>query len=376
MLGGWWHKARCPIGIDLGEHSVKAVQLHTLRSHLRVRAAASAAMPHDTPPAHEGYHQAVQDTLARLLEQGAFAGRRVVVGLPASVVQFKNLRLPKMPPGELPAAVEWEARQHLEPDQQPVEIQFFDAGEVRQGQEVRQEVILMTASSPFIEAHLQMLSRLGLEPVALEVAPSALMRSARATAGPEGDELRVAIDVGYAFSKVLIGRGQRVLFFKLIDIAGRHWDEAVAQQLKLPRHEAGEVRRRLGREAAQDPAEADQAPRSRSQEEAQQAVQDAVRPLLHELAREASLCLRYYGVTFRGQRPRQIALTGGESRQPGLAQALAQQMGVEVRTGAQALTVDLSDAPTQALREHPAAWAVAMGLSLRDALDQAKRRAA
>src|SRR5690606_6522875 len=133
--------------------------------------------------------------------------------------------------------VEWEARQHLEPDQQPVEIQFFDAGEVRQGQEVRQEVILMTASSPFIEAHLQMLSRLGLEPVALEVAPSALMRSARAWAGPEGDELRVAIDVGYAFSKVLIGRGQRVLFFKLIDIAGRHWDEAVAQQLKLPRHE-------------------------------------------------------------------------------------------------------------------------------------------
>lgn len=334
MIGEAGKRSRGPIGIDLGTHSVRMVQLAGSGASTQVIAAAHRALPTERPLQGEAYHQAVGEAIRSMLNGGAFRGRRVVSTLPASVVHFKNLRLPKMPPAELAQAIEWEAAERLQLGEGHVEVQYFDAGEVRQGDELREEVILMAAPTAFTEAHAQTLVDCKLQPVALDVTPAALCRCLdnEADRADLNAPARVVVDVGYGTSKVLIVRQGRVLFFKLIEIGGQKLDQMVADQLDLSRPEAAEARRRSSDSSNADADEpgADESKPQRH-EEVQRVVYEAVRPALAELAREVALCMRYYSVTFRGDRPEEVSLVGGEAGCPALQASLAEGLSATVK---------------------------------------------
>src|SRR6185369_12504898 len=86
--------------------------------------------------------------------------------------------------------------------------------------------------------------------------------------------------------------------------------------------EAGQIRVRL--EAA-DPAASEEASAPLGQ-----AVQDAIRPLTDDLARELDMCIRYFVVTFRGARPEQIHVTGRQANCPRLLEGLNASLGMRV----------------------------------------------
>jgi Tfp pilus assembly PilM family ATPase len=100
-------------------------------------------------------------------------------------------------------------------------------------------------------------------------------------------------------------------------------------------------------------------------ERAQRLVYEPIRPIVDELANELGLCLRYYSVTFHGQRPEQVSLIGGEARQPWLAPLLADTAGVAVSTIDPIDQVATGRAQNVFDEGPHAEWAVAAGLSLR-----------
>jgi len=285
-----------------------------------------------------------------------------VTGLPSDAVSYKNMRFPPMPSGDLAQAVQWEAPGRLGDAEQPMTIQYVDAGGVFQGDERRRELVVMGAGTSYLESHLQMLHKAGLKPEAIDVPPIALARCMHQNPAAGRDQAQVVLDVGHQASKVLITRRGGVRFFKMIDIGGAHLTEAVAKHLNLTEDEAAEQRWALP-----DPATTHEAPATGSgSDRVHRLVHEAVRPVVDELARELGLCLRYYSVTFRGHRPEQVALVGGEARQAWLAPLLADTAGVEVTT------VDPIDevgcTPDDGVLDAPphTEWAVAAGLSLRD----------
>ncbi|MFW6059172.1 MAG: pilus assembly protein PilM [Phycisphaeraceae bacterium] len=378
MPGASGRRARGLIGVDLGARSVRMLQLTA--GGARLLAAAQRTLPGDRPLQGEAYHQAVGEAIRSMREQGGFRGRRVVSTLPASVVHFKNLRLPRMPPTELAQAVEWEAAERLQLADGQVEVQYFDAGEVRQGDELREEVILMAAPIAFTEAHVQTLVDCGFHPVALDVTPAVLARcldmetDRHDLAAPA----RVIVDIGYSASKVLIVRHGRVLFFKLIDVGGQKLDQMVADQLNMSPSEAAAARRQHGAPPtdAVDGASASGAQRS---EEVQRVVYEAVRPAIAELAREVSLCLRYYSVTFRGERPESVWLVGGEAHHAALRALLADDVDVTVTPLDPLASVEVGALePVLSGAGGRCAWAAAVGTARRPraVTSAGKRRAA
>src|SRR5205823_4246736 len=82
-------------------------------------------------------------------------------------------------------------------------------------------------------------------------------------------------------------------------------------------------------------------------DEVQQAVYDATRNLLEEIASQIQLCLRYFAVTFRGHRPQKIVLSGGES----------------FNTDVQNVLTKLLSLPVE--RSSINAWTTAIGLALK-----------
>jgi len=355
LFGGSKKTSDSPIGIDVGNHTVRMIQF--TRDGDRLVALAAAARPLDRELQHdsgEAYHQAISHAVRDMLASGKFQGHKAVSCLPAASLQYKNIRLPKMPYDELASAVTWEAAERLKLSSGVMNIQFFDAGEVFQGQESRQEVILLAAPKKFIEEHIKSLQACDLELAAIDAVPAALARCITSAVPSEdqNDAVRVVIDIGHSGTKVLITRGQRICFFKLIEVGGRHMDDAIASSMELPASAATEVRREWMA--------------GLSTPESDARIISALGPVVQDLAREINLCLRYYSVTFRGRRPEEATVVGGESGNLWLWAKLCEETGLKPSVDEHMASLDLT--PVNDIVGGPdqwAAWTVAVGLSQR-----------
>lgn len=365
----WINARRSPIALDLGTHSLKLLQCVWRRSGPEIQAAAMIPLPSDLPSDPPVRTAVLAELLQQALKQGRFSSRRVVSCLPASSLEYKIIRLPRMPPEELREAVRWEAHHRLAlaatGGEEPV-IQFLDAGEIRQGEEFRHEIILMALPAVHVRQHLELLQRCRLEPLAIDATPTALARilPPASTTASSASSATLILDVGWSTSKVLIVRHGRVLFFKLIDLAGRHFIETLAQRFGLSMEQAQQQYRQL---AEQTPGDGT-APSSAAQPDARAAaappVDQALEALFQELAREVDACLRYYSVTFRSGRPQELLLCGGLAADPRLGRVLQQQL--DLRPQPLKLPPPAFSLPAEwevSLRTHPALWALAWGLT-------------
>ena len=364
-----------PIGLDVGADGVKMLQLIHAGGKLAVLAGARKRLPEAAvetatePQARRGF--AVQ-AVREMLSGGDFRGRNVVSCLRADELVIKNVRLPHMPEHELASAVQWECRERFGFEVTPDRLHFINAGEVRQGNEVQDEVILMAAPEKEIRAHLDMLKQMRLNPLHIDAEPLALFRAYQRFLRRAADEsfVSVIVDMGLASTRIVVARGNTTIFVKSINVNGRKLNESVARELSLSYAEACHVRRRLAEQKLEEQIERqagdqpDGSPEMRDQVE--WSVLDAIRGQVEALAREISLCLRYCAVTFRGLRPGRITLTGGEAYGPAVVKLLSECLDFECVVGEPLRRVDLGGGSLGSDRRSMLTeWSVVTGLALR-----------
>jgi type IV pilus assembly protein PilM len=364
-----------PIGLDLGRHSIKLLQVEAAGETARIRTACRRVLPVEARSAAGMRGEVIAPALKRMLDERPPSGRRVVASLPRSLVQVKSFRLPQMPLEELESAARFEARHLLDLDADHATVHCLAAGDVRQGSDTLQEVIVVAASSQHTDELVELLHRCGLTVDSIDVEPCAIFRGVECFLRRREDEQEVHFlaDVGYSGTQVVIGRGRDISFLKTIEIGGAHLNEAVAKGLGLPVEEAEALRRRIGLTellkeggAKRDAADAGSVRATGAQEDdsVERAVFDAARSVLEQLARELSLCLRYQSVTFRGQRPTRVRLFGGEAGDTHLRRVLGSAVPIPIEPGRPLLSVDCAGMGGEAAGDM-GAWAVALGLSLR-----------
>ena len=350
MVGWLGGKRASPIGVDIGSRSVKLLQLNGDRS--AVQEAARWDLPADEAdkPAERDAH--VVEAIRRAREGRKFRGRDAVFCLGAEDLFVQNIRVPTATGAELDKLVHSEAAGRLPFKSEEAEIRYIEAADVRQGDTFRREVILLACHKPALERILAVAAATGLRPVAIDVEPAALLRCYARQFRRDDDQQRrlMFVNLGAARTKVVIARGSDAMFVKYIDAGGRHLDEAVARHLEMPLADAAALRRHNGDRRAdqRDP-------------EITRSIAEAVRPVLDRLANELSLCLRYFSVTFRGQRVAQAVLGGGEASEA-IAEWLAARLDVPCELGNPLRSFErstLSGPQTQ--------WDVAAGLALRNA---------
>ncbi|MCK6454912.1 MAG: pilus assembly protein PilM [Phycisphaerae bacterium] len=353
-----------PIAIDVGATSLRMLQLAEGVEGPYV----VSWFQRDVPPEHAAGAARdawVRQTIREALATRPFRGREVVLGLGAREFQLKNVRVPPMPPEDLAAAVEVEAQERFGFSPDAMECRILPAGQVRQGSETREEVLLFAVSTELIGERLEMLQALRLEPVAIDVGPAALARCFGRFLRRSADEaaIHVFLDVGARSTTLSLLRGSSVCFAKVVEIGGADFTQAVAGRLGISEGEAYALRMRLLRAgvARQSDAIAEDLPA-----ELVQSISDAVRPKVEHLSREVQLMLRYFTVTFRGQRPECLTFVGGEAHEPQLVSTLAAGAGVPCTIGQPFRGVGSShDIAAGMQRAYRPAWSIVMGLALR-----------
>jgi type IV pilus assembly protein PilM len=377
-----FHRSKSlPIGLDLGHDSVRLMQLSVAGgAGVAIRAATRFGVEiAPIAPASGDPWPAIASKIAqaaRAIKSAAFDGSRIVSALPRSIVHIRNLRVPAGAKSDLPAAVAFEARGVFPFDLGEATLRYLMAGEIRQGSDTRQEVIAFAARTADVDRFLELLHASGFEPVAFDIEPAALFRGCRGLgpANAEGpDESTAIIDIGLRRTLMVIGREGQMTFVKPVSIGGRTFNDAVSRKLGISRDEASSLRRRLANMGTSSNAISDVEAPSAKHDPVRRAVFDATRSTVEELGRELSMCLRYHSVTFRGQRPMRLLVTGGESFDSLLHRRLAAIVGLSVEAAR-----PIEPSPTMPATERApySDWAIALGLALKDAPAQANHAGA
>jgi type IV pilus assembly protein PilM len=215
-----------------------------------------------------------------------------------------------------------------------------------------------------VSAVTEIFHEAGLTIDALDFAPVALFRTIERFVRRKEDEheVHVLVDVGEKGSRVVVGRGKEINFLKSTDIGGDRFNDAVSRRLEITNSEARDLRRR---QTVSGPS-ADSHDRSvESPDRVRQAILDATRGPMEDLAREVALCLRYCSVTFRGQRPARVRLCGTEATDAGLQMAIQSVLALPAEAARPLYSVNTDAMPSSLRMGAMADWTMALGLALR-----------
>ena len=380
-----------PMGLDIGHNSLKMIQLVINGGHISVFAADKVRVDPNIDGDTERRRSFVISAIKRMLAGGNFRGRNVVSCLPNDGLKITSLRLAEAESEQIERVLRKEVAQRfgLDPDRDAINYVF--AGNVRQADEIKNEFILFAADSETIKRHIEMLGEAGLKPMGIDTVPCALFRSFERSLRRQEDREQTAvfIDVGSRFTTVVFGRGGEISFVKQIPIGGENFNRQIAAKLGVNITEAEMLRDRLrterglwvsqsgsGRQAPlgskrpQAQYSGVTGPRQKLDASTRQVMVDAVGVVAEELAREISLCFRYYTVTFRGKRVERAVFAGGEAYENILLNVLRRQLAVEIEVAQPLKGFDMSrraginfDSDRRGLL---CEWAVAVGLGLKD----------
>ncbi|MFN3168523.1 MAG: type IV pilus biogenesis protein PilM [Phycisphaeraceae bacterium] len=273
---------------------------------------ATQKLAEGTDPADASYHTESSRAIASALRRGKFVGKDVVSALPMQSLQYKTLRMPPMPDEDLVQAIAWEAAERFQFTDEQV-LQHYGAGQVKQGSELREEVILLAAERATVHDHASAIKRSGLMPLAIDATGAALARLLGAGNGPT-----LIVHMGEAMAEIVGTRGTRVIFDKPINLtrSGNDIDSAA-------------------------------------------------------LGRELGLCLRYLSVTFGVHKPDAVYLAG-----QGATHALGEELAgclpapIALAGQAPALAGVVFPGPD------PSPWLIPLGLALRGQEPAAQKEAA
>ena len=349
---GWFSKRRAsPIGIDVGTRSVKLLQLDG--EYTRIREAARWDISCDEGGDPRDRDAEVAEAIRRACEGRDFRGREAVFSIHSGDLFVQNIRVPQVAGEELTRTVWAEAAGRLPFASDEAEVRFLEAADVRQGDNLRREVILLACHRPVVERTVALAEETGLRAVAIDVEPAALLRCYAQQFRRDQDQGQCSmfVNVGGSRTAAVIGRDFDPMFVKYIDVGGRQMDEAVAGQLGMPQADATALRRHNGDRRA-----------DRRDPEVARSIAESTRPVLDRLANELSMCIRYYSVTFRGQPLSRIVLGGGEATE-GLVEWLDGRLGAPCELGDPLRSYRKSLPPGRVGQ-----WDVAAGLALRQVI--------
>ena len=387
-----------PIGVDFGSDCLRLAQVAPAGGgEYKLIAAASADVPNHVRHDPAGRINFFVETTKELLTSGKFRNRQACLGLPASMMFIQHLRMPKLDPEAMRKALPWELRGKLPIDPSHALLRHIIAGDVFDGQEPKDEVIVMAAAKETVNAFLAAAARAKLDIIGMNVEPKALVDCFTNIYRRKSDEnaMNCFVDIGCVATRCVIARGNEIYFARTIPVGGDHFSRATANALKIKLDDAKLLRVRIAqmgasaapgggaapaeekpqapalsptrndavsidnsfallsasvpserRVEAQAPAAAAEAPAADAPaadasagpvdaELLKQAklVESACKDPLGRLIEELELCRRYYESTFPKNPIDRLVFIGGEARQKSLCQQIARRMGLAAQVG-------------------------------------------
>lgn len=339
-------KIKTGIGLDIGAHSIKLVEVRRTSKGVFLTGFAIKELPLEAM-GEERNAGVIAETIKGLFHEKNI--KKVTIGISGPRVAMRRVSLPSMPKKELKQAVRWEARKFISFPLEKAIIDFQVLGEKVEEGARKADLMVAAAEMEFIENQLAILKEAGLEPVGIGTIPHALWHTMEMTPEKANEGFTALIDIGATKTSINIVKDNRLQFTREITTAGNAFTEAIKEAtalegIALDFAKAEEIKKKYGMPKEDDPERTeDQVPLRK--------ISFVMRPVLERLLSEINRSFEFYKGQSKEEKVGRIFISGGSARLKGLREYLADQLGTE----AQLLTP---------LKDMEPALAVAAGLAL------------
>jgi type IV pilus assembly protein PilM len=353
-------KPQQAVGLDVGSHAVKAVQVVRSGDNLVVERARKIDVDAEQYAADPlvALSGATRDAISDF----DVARSIVVASLSGHSVVTRYLKLQKMPKEELEGAIQIEAGQSIPYDLSEVTVNAEQLREVTEDGQTLVKVLVVAARDDVVRARLEVLNLAGIAPHILGVDSLALADACELADELREDETVAIINVGGTAVNVHFCRDGVSNFMREIGWGGGEVATAIQRAFRVEAKTARRIQ-----EGMEEP------PPSTGESGEQISIEAAVRSPIARLVGEIRRSFDYYEQQLYEKSVDRIILSGGLAPYSPLRDVMSREIGIERIEVAnpQKGKIQVPEANAGSVRDllaHPSRFMVAIGLAGRGAL--------
>jgi type IV pilus assembly protein PilM len=302
------------VGLDIGSHSIKVVQLTGSSKALTLSSYAIQELSPGTIVDGEVVNREhLIDTVHDVVRQAGIktSNKNVHSAVSGRSVIVRRIPMEKMSEQNARQAIQWEAEQHIPFRIDEVSLDFRIINpEISPGQ---MEVLLVAAKKEVVDLHRGILQGAGLKPATVELEQFSLQRAYQNAYKPAIDECVTILNIGAEVTNMIVVRNGLPSFNRDLSIGGSRFVEALQRSLGLEY----EVALGVLKGNVPDGVSSDE-------------VHTAIGRVIEELSTSIRRSFITYQASGENSRIDKMYISGGCSLMPGLATILSEQHGLPV----------------------------------------------
>lgn len=344
------------IGLDIGASAVKLVELLGGKE-IRVNCLGMIPLASGLVSAGEVKEPGeVGEAIRNLIQQHNIQSKRVVIAVAGQATVVRLLKVTLQNKKDLADIVMKEAEKSLP---YALDELYMDYQVIKEDLTQKEaEVVLVCARKPIIDSQLEAVRNAGLEPVAVDIQPLALVRVAGFENGETFGNIGM-LDIGEETSDLIIIKDGIPLFTRVIPLAGNRITQLIAESIGIPYNSADELKRVYG-DVNRDLTQI-------SLDDIDYKVNSMVQKGMKEITAELKRSFEYFYLKQQGETEiTTLVVSGGGSKLKNLLPFLNQELNLRVMPCPQPENVI---GPAENAMEFNELWPVynvALGLALRE----------
>ncbi len=285
-------KKKSIVGLDIGAHSVKAVEITEANGDLKITGFGAQQILNQSD---------TREAISTVLKENGIKNRHVVTAVSGRSVIVRYVNMVNMSDDDLKSALRFEADKYIpfDIDEVVLDCQRLETLPSSQDSDSESEmkVLLIAVKRTLIDEYVNILNDVGLIPLAIDFDSFAIgnafeLCSQNSSQIEDDDRVIALIDIGASKTEINIMRGNLSCFSREVYLAGNDFTEAICRRLNISEKEAEQIKI---------------APNEKGED-----LEEAVLPILDDLGNEVHLSFDYYENQF-DQQVEEIFISGGSS---------------------------------------------------------------
>lgn len=338
-----------PFGLDIGATSIKLVWLGEQKDGFELKSAIIAPAPpkgllSESPLDEEEMAQAIR----KAASDAGITSNLVNVALTENQVYTKVLEMPVLSDNELNSAIYWEAEQYIPIPLSSITLVWDVLKKPKEAMtNEKMQVLMVGAPTVLINKYEKVLSKAGLTVSALE---TEILSTVRSLVLEENFPPTLILNIGAGSTSFALIRQGTMVFTYSMYVGGLALNRAIAADFGFSPAQAEEYKRVYGIKGKEMGAK----------------IGKSTEPVLHSILAEVKKLLAYYSQKYKDEEPiRQILLSGGTSKLPGLDMFFTSNSGIETVIANPWKALSSQEVPKEILDNAPD-FSIAVGLAMRN----------
>jgi type IV pilus assembly protein PilM len=337
------------LGLDIGVTSIKLVMLEGAKGSFILKAASISPIPSkgmlsESPLDEEEMAQAI----ARAIKGAGANIKFVNVALPENQVYTKVLEMPVLSDRELSSAIYWEAEQYIPVPLTNITLVWnvlkrpanSTSGE-------KMQVLMVGAPTLLVNKYQKIIQMAGYQISSME---TEILAAIRALVLDETFPTSLVVNIGAISTSFAIVRNGTMVFTYSMSLGGSAINRAIATDFGLTPQQAEEYKRVYGISGKSLGGK----------------IGRATEPILNSILGEIKKSIAFYTQRYKDESPiRQIILSGGTAKLPGIELFFVNNSGIETAI-ANPWKVLASQQIPKSVLDNGSDYAIAVGLAMKD----------